>query len=40
MTLYTLLFDVTANDGWNLTAYMVWFAIAGLVWLAWKERKA
>jgi hypothetical protein len=32
--LITLLFDVTANGGWNLTAIMVYTVLIGLAGLA------
>lgn len=38
--LFRLLFDVTANHGWNLTAYMVWFCIIGLPILAIIENRS
>lgn len=32
--LFRLFFDVTVNDGWNLTAYMTYAVLLGLVILA------
>jgi hypothetical protein len=26
--LFTLFFDVTANNGWNITAWFIWLLIA------------
>lgn len=37
--LFKLLFDLTVNDGWNLTAMMVYAGIVLLIALAIYERK-
>jgi hypothetical protein len=38
-TLLTLFFDITANGGWNLTAWLVWAGMIGMPILAIIERK-
>ncbi len=37
--LFRLFFDVTANHGWNLTAYVTYGMIIGLIILAIYEAK-
>lgn len=37
--LFRLFFDLTANEGWNLTAMMTYSLIVGLVALAFIENR-
>lgn len=37
--LFRLFFDLTVNEGWNLTAMMTYAVIIGLIGLAIYERK-